>query len=850
MAKKIIKKRTLVIAEKPSVAKDIAAVLGASGGGRRGDVLENDDYIVTSALGHLVELPMPEDIDQNWRPWNLGNLPIVPKKFPLKASEKTKDRFEVLKKFLNSEEVGEVINACDSGREGELIFSYIYELSGSTKPFRRLWMVSMTGEGIRGAFNGLRSAEEMWSLQCAARCRSEADWLVGINGTRAITASMLTGRAVSSVGRVQTPTLSMIVDRGRSIRDFKPVPFWRILGKFSVVEGGYEGVYRAPVGKNGEETGRDRIFDGSEAQRIFEEVLGETRGTVTEKKKRSKSSPPRLYDLTSLQRDANNRFGFPAAMTLKIAQALYETHKVITYPRTDAKALPEDYGPVCKATLDALDGSYKPLAEKILMEHGIRSSDRKIFNNGEISDHFAIIPTPQRPRELGEPEQKIYDTIVRRFLAVFYPPAEYDVTTRTTTVKGHAFHSEGRILVVPGWLEVYGREQQDRAGLLPRIGKEDGVPPSAAIGNMKLSEEETKPLPHYTEATLLSAMETAGRLVEDDELAEAMREKGLGTPATRAQIIDNLISARYVDRSERALLATQKAERLMDVLSAMEIDGLKNPALTGEWEFKLRKMEQGKFLREEFMEEIQELTQNIVKHIKDFDEMDPRHCHPSKILSPSDGQPLLETMRGYVSTDRSLNISRVLGGRELAEEEVAILLREGRVGPFEDFRSRAGRPFKATVVLEKGRAKLAFDGDSQETVETARRALEGCDSAPLCDCPTDCGGKVYFTELGYICSNFPEKKCPLRIGKKMLGHDLSNGEIVTLLEEGQSPLIENFVSNRTGKMFKAHLQIDKSGKITFKFPQREPKKAPESTEDGKKGRKPKVTSENDIDGSK
>jgi DNA topoisomerase-3 len=767
---------------------------------------------------------MPEDIAPELKRWSLGTLPILPKKFSLKVSERTKDRFDDLAKLLNSKEIGEVINACDSGREGELIFSYIYELSGSAKPFRRLWMVSMTSAGIRSAFDSLRSAEEMANLQDAARCRSEADWLIGINGTRAVTTRVFSSRGVASVGRVQTPTLAMVVERDRLIRDFKEVPYWRIFGKFSIASGDYEGLWKAPLEKGGEESGRDRIFSEDDARRIVDEVSGEKFAVVSEKKKRMKVYAPKLYDLTTLQREANTRFGFPAAMTLKIAQALYEVHKVITYPRTDAKALPEDYEPVCRQTLKSMEGDYGKWAEKVLSIHGVRSSDKKIFDNSKVSDHFAIIPTPQRPGSLDEVETKIYDMVVRRFIAIFYPPAEYDVTSRVSAVLEHNFYSEGRVLDVAGWKEVYGKEQGDETGLLPAVTAADGEPPMAAVAQIELRKDVTKPPPHYTEATLLSAMETAGKLVEDEELAEAMIEKGLGTPATRAQIIDTLINAKYMERSERSLIATAKAESLMDMLAAMDVQILRNPAMTGEWEHKLRAMEQGKVRRAEFMEEIAAMTSSIVTRVKDFDETDEKFCQPTGIISPSDGKPLLRTVRSYVSSDRAISIGVAIGGREISEEEVAALVKDGRIGPFDDFRSRTGKPFKASIVLDGGRGKLEFENNSEAAVERAKKAIADCgERPPICDCPTNCGGKIYSTEQGYICSGVCGGNCTFRMAKRMLGHELNDEEIVALVKDGKSPLIADFVSNRTKRAFSAFLCVDATGKISFEFPPREAK---------------------------
>ncbi|MDR2677146.1 MAG: DNA topoisomerase 3 [Puniceicoccales bacterium] len=810
------KLRTLVIGEKPSVARDIARVLEADT--KDGDVYIGTDYVVTSALGHLVSLPMPEDIDASLRRWSLQTLPIVPAKFALKPGEGSEKRLQMLKKWLFSEEIGEVINACDAGREGELIFTYIYEFCRCKKPFRRLWMVSMTTEGIRSAFASLRPAESMISLQDAARCRSEADWLVGINGTRAVTARTSGwGKDVSTVGRVQTPTLTLVVERDRAIRNFVSEPYWRIVGQFAVGNGTYEGVFSD--GKGG-----DRIFDRARAEQIFAATRQISHGTVTDKKKRTKQSPPRLYDLTTLQREANTRFHYSAASTLQIAQALYEQHKLITYPRTDSKALPEDYGETCRKTLEILGEPYNTLAQKILNGGWIRQSDKKIFNNKDVSDHFAIIPTPQKSRQLREDESRVYDMIVRRFIAVFFPQAEYDVTQRITELETHPFVSEGKVLAVAGYLEVYDRSAEESKGTLPALCAADGVPPQAKVDEINLSEEETRPPAHYTEATLLSAMEAAGKFVEDEELAAAMKDRGLGTPATRAQILENLIGTGYLIRSEqrdRSLLATPKAERLLDFLSAAKIEVLKDPAMTGEWEFKLREIEQGRFTRGKFMDEIIGLTRSMTECIKTFDETDASCCTASHLRSPMDGQPLIETFRSYCTVDRSVTIAKVIGGRELSDDEILELMKKGRIGPFENFKARSGRPFKASVIISDGKAKLEFDQPDREQSDQLKRTLEDISyNQALCDCPLGCGGKVYDTDVGYLCENLKDKKCTFRLSRALLGHKLTAEEVSSLIQTGKTPLIGDFVSNRTQKQFSAFLVLEKNGRVGFSFPPR------------------------------
>src|SRR6185503_13011907 len=622
--------KSLVIAEKPSVAADLARALGKVP--KHGDHYENGEYVISYALGHLVELEMPEDIDKKkYGFWRLETLPIIPEKFGLKPIEDSKERFNALKKLLARKDIGQVINACDAGREGELIFAYLYQLTKCKLPVKRAWMQTMTTGGIREAFKNLRDGEKMRGLEEAARCRSESDWLIGINGTRALTKRMFGSRAgnVASVGRVQTPTLAIVYARELEIRNFKPRDFWRVTATFEVAKGRYEGVYQRANFKraeNDEHDRIDRIWEKALADAVVAACQGQPIASVTEEKKGSTQAAPRLYDLTTLQREANNRFGLPARRTLQIAQALYERHKMITYPRTDSRALPEDYIPTVRETLQNLESDLAPHARKVLDEGWLRPNKR-IFNNEQISDHFAIIPTAHEAKNLDEMEAKVFDMIARRFVAAFYPAAEFDVTTRISTVApGHDFKTEGKVLTFPGWLAVYGKTTVDDdapdSKALPALSDEDGKPAKAKTLDPVLHAETTKPPPRYTEATLLSAMEGAGKLVDDEELAEAMKERGLGTPATRADTIDGLINQKYMERGQRELIPTAKAEQLIQFLSAVKADALTQPAMTGEWEFKLRQMEHGKFPRPKFMDEVIEQTKGIVERVKGFEEDD------------------------------------------------------------------------------------------------------------------------------------------------------------------------------------------------------------------------------------
>lgn len=814
--------KTLIIAEKPSVASDIAKALG--GIPKIDDRFENEEYVVSSAVGHLVELFMPEDIDPKLKRWALQSLPIIPEKFDLKPIEKTQKKFQDLKRLLGRSDITAVVNACDAGREGELIFAYLYDLAKCKKPIQRLWMMSMTSEGIRDAFSKMRSADQMMPLQEAARCRSESDWLIGINGTRALTTRMYGGRVgnVATVGRVQTPTLAMVVAREKAIRNFEPRAFWRIEGNFKIHAGEYRGVLqKKDWKKNNDEHDRiDRYWNKSDVELLIEKLSHAPEAFVTEEKKRSKQASPRLYDLTTLQREANNRFGFPAGRTLQIAQGLYEKHKVLTYPRTDSRALPEDYLQTCHDTLRSLSGGLTKPAEQVL-ENDWLKLDKRIFNNKEVSDHFAIIPTPQAPKNLSEEEAKIYDMVARRFIAVFYPPAEFDVTTRLSLIEDATFKTEGKVLVKPGWMEVYGKEAVDEQNL-PALQPQDGNPPKAQVVGLETIEEATKPPPRYTEATLLSAMEGAGKLVEDEELADAMKEKGLGTPATRAQIMDHLIREKYMERVQRELHPTVKAENLIEFLQATQVEFLTSPTMTGQWEFKLSEIQAGRFTRKAFMTEIGDQTRLMIDHIKAFNE-EATSTTVTDVLSPTDNEPLLETLRTYRSKDGNLIIYKTMGNRKLELEEVRLLLANGTIGPLDGFKSKAGKPFSAILKYDPEAKKVGFvfEGSGDEGSD---EAIDFTTFPSLGECPRCKQGILRETPNSYICDHFKkEGGCTLKISRMILGKTIPQDQLLKLLNEKKTDLLDGFRSNRTRRLFKAHLIMKEDGAIGFEFAAREPK---------------------------
>jgi DNA topoisomerase-3 len=816
--------KSLIIAEKPSVAADLARALGKIP--KKGDHYEDDTYVISSAVGHLVELEMPEDIDKKkYGFWRLEMLPIIPEKFGLKPIADSKDRFDQLKKLLARKDIDLVVNACDAGREGELIFAYLYQLAKSKLPVRRAWMQTMTTEGIQQAFKSLRDGEQMAGLADAARCRSESDWLIGINGTRAITKRMFGSRAgnVASVGRVQTPTLAIVFGRELEIRHFKPRPYWRITAQFTIAKGGYEGVYQRPNFKKAENDDLDRIdrvWEESVAKAVHAACQGQPTATVREEKKASNQASPRLYDLTTLQREANGRFGLPPRRTLQIAQALYERHKAITYPRTDSRALPEDYIPTVRQTLTNLTGDLAGHGA-VVLEQGWLRPNKRIFNNAQISDHFAIIPTTTAPANLDEMEAKVYDMIARRFVAAFYPSAEFDVTTRISTVApGHDFKTEGKVLTSPGWLAVYGKSTVDDdspdSKALPALTADDKS--KAATTEAKLHAETTKPPPRYTEATLLSAMEGAGKLVDNEDMAEAMKERGLGTPATRADTIEGLINQKYVERNQRELVPTTKAESLLEFLAAVKADALTKPDMTGQWEYKLRQMEQGKFPRPQFMAEIIEVTQGIVERTKTFEENEG-NSRVTDIVSPTDDQPMLETLRSYKSRDGILTVYKVMSGRKIEEPEVRQLVAQGEIGPLDGFVSaKTGNRFPSKIKIvddqkKPGQRKAELDFGSKVDVATlAPFWTDPATKAELCEAPTN-----------YLLREREGDgwKQTFSVGRLMCQKPITRELAIELVTIGKSSLVEGFISKK-GRPFDAFL-LRQGPKIAWEFPPRKPR---------------------------
>ncbi len=812
--------KTLIIAEKPSVAADIVKALPGKFTKTKTH-FEGGDYIVSYAIGHLVSIAYPEEINPEFKKWTLDNLPILPSPFPLAVLPGTKSQFNALSKLIRRRDVDVIVNGCDAGREGELIFKYILKQASTRsvegKTIRRLWLQSMTKNAISKGLAHLRDNEEMLTLEDTALCRSEADWLIGINATRALTCynSRFGGFRKTPCGRVQTPTLSLMVKREAERRAFKPTDYFELHAEFRSLDVSYEGVWIDPeFTKDPEQPhGRqNRLWDKEQAQSIVDKCQGKEAVVEETAKKTTQSSPP-LYDLTLLQREANSRFGFSAKNTLALTQALYERHKLVTYPRTDSRCLPEDYLPEVKKVVTSQQGwQFGRFAAEALQKKYVKKSKR-IFNDKKISDHFAIIPTSQLPKSLSEPEQKIYQMIVQRFLAVFFPSAVFHNTRRLSVVEKETFLTEGKILVEAGWKAVYGAqtdsgdEKEKTLQPLP-----EGKPVSCH--EIDLQEYQTKPPPRFSEATLLSAMEHSGKLIDDDELAEAMKDRGLGTPATRAAIIEKLINEKYVSREARELIPTGKAFELLSLLTDKHIDVLASPELTGEWEYKLNQILKGAMTREQFMAEIREMTSSIVAKVKNGDETKPKDAP----FSPVAGVKFFETATAYASEDKKILIRKVLGGRIMDEDDVVRLIKGETIGPFADFRSKKGKPFTASVRINNSKIEFLFaDSTDQLDVDEIKQ------QEPLGLSPID-QTKVYETPAAFMSESAltGDTKKGLRISKMILGRRIDPDHIEQLLNKGKTDLINGFISKKK-RPFDAYLVLDDKGKLGFEFPPRKRK---------------------------
>ena len=843
--------KTLIIAEKPSVATDLSKALTKKlgkftkkGKSRDAQYFENDQAMITSAVGHLIELKMPTGPNGKNLPWKFDVLPAIPSNFALQPIEQSEGRLRHVLKLAKLKDVTEIVNACDAGREGELIFQYIMDYGKVKKPIKRLWMQSMTTGAIQQAWDELRDGQEMSDLSDAAKCRSESDWLVGLNSTRALTCfrSRHGGFNITAAGRVQTPTLAILAKRENEIAAFTATPYAEVHGLFSVDAGEYDGKWIDLDFKKDETNphGRaERIWDKERARIVTERCLNKT-GIVTEDKKPTKQIAPQLYDLTTLQREAP----FTAKNTLGLAQTLYERHKMITYPRTDSRYLPEDYMSNVKEIVTELAGSTSDLANwaQDALDNDRLQFQKRIFNNAKVSDHFAIIPTG-RVVKIDEPVSKLYDMIVKRFLAVFFPHAEFEVTKRLTTIDHGAekdtFRTDGKILITPGWLSVYGRKPGVAAGKDELCTAQEGEDAQAI--EITMEEKETNPPARYTESTLLSAMEGAGKLIDDDELREAMSERGLGTPATRAATIEGLIRQKYLTRDGRELIATGKGVRLIDLLQEMDIKPLTSPSMTGDWEAKLRKMEQGELDRATFMSEIASFTEDAVgKARAHYDEIISRPFPDLNCPCPNCGATeLKQTDATYEcrTPDCGFRISKYIAGRALSEEEAKTLFTTKFLETRDGFVSRFNRPFEAALELKqqvsktgklgKWKTNFVFDSDLESVEDLTEDQM-----IKELTLTNGKSAKLYETEKAFIVPALTTKDNPdgFRLGKTILQKELNAADVEKMLVEGKTALLPGFISKKTKRAFAAHLTLDpETAKIGFEFAPRAKKSAKKAT---------------------
>ena len=756
--------KSLVITEKPSVARDIVAVLG--GFTEHDGYWESDEYVVTFSVGHIVELLSPEDVDPQYKRWTLDTLPILPSEFKLKQKQGQSERIRTIKKLLARKDIDTVVNACDAGREGELIFREILEFLESDKPTKRLWLQSMTADSIRAGFRSLVDGSQYDGLGAAASCRSKSDWLIGMNATRALT-RRLKGRKEKtawSAGRVQTPTLAIVVDRELEVLAHVPKPYWQLQAKFLANDVEYLGTwfdpsFSAPEGEE-RELRDDRIFDGDRANRILESLSGKP-GVARETRKPSRETAPPLFDLTSLQREGNRRFGWSARRTLNAAQRCYEAHKLLTYPRTDSRCLPNDYRATVDQVLQAFsaDGPFQAEASA-LVERGLENVERT-FDDAKVSDHFAIIPTGKVPdATLSGDDQRLFDLVARRFLANFHPPAVWTRVERVTDVAGESFRSRARTLDEPGWRAVIGQTEQEDQALPPLVpGSDDASGVAVRTAGLELVADKTKPPARITEARLLSLMESAGADIEDEEIAAAISEKGIGTPATRADVIENLIAKGYLVRAGKSLRPTVKGIRLVDVLRRIKIDRLASASLTGELEYDLRRVERGSMKARQFMDEIVDYTKQIVDIAVSFQYEDLYPDEESLGKCPLCGRPVFERSWFYrclevpgvsEEDDCRFRIWKDKSGRYMDRQTVRTLLEKGETDELEGFAARDGRTYSARLTLEDG--DVVIHGVAGSGSERVTEAPEyEVDDEPLGPCPMGCGSQVVETPTHFQC---------------------------------------------------------------------------------------------------
>lgn len=836
----------LIITEKPSVARDIVAALGGFVSKDKDAYWESDDYVCTYAVGHILTLQEPEDINPEFKRWRLSDLPIIPNEFVTKELESQKQRIRVIKNLMVRKDVDVLINACDAAREGELIFREIVKHLKSEKPVRRLWLQSMTKDAICNGFKSLADGKLYEGLAAAAECRSYADWLIGMNATRALTIRLKTRtqRGASwSAGRVQTPTLALLVNRELEILSHVPRPYWKIEGEFAAKDHKYPGTWFDPNFKkddNDPDLKEDRIFNEDVAKKIVAMVTDKT-GTASETRKAKPRKAPQLFDLTTLQKEANRRFGWSAARTLRAAQRCYETHKVLTYPRTSSRSLPNDYVAEVERVLDVFqdDKNFGPFA-KYLIKNG-RKNDNLVFNDAGVSDHFAIIPTGQL-RDLEGDDAKLYDLVARTFLAAFYPPAIYEEIERITIIEGQYFRSKPPMLLKePGWQAVFEKEAtkaEDRAYPPLVAGQDNAKDVKVEASSINSEPLETKPPGRIGEASLLSLMENAGRQVEDEELASAlMKAEGLGTAATRADIIENLKVKEYVDQGLRP---TVKGIRLIDILHRIKASRLTSAELTARLELQLNQIEKGESTAKNFLGEIKQYTQEVVDAARgfDFDQIYPDSnplgkCPKCKVRDVYERAWFYgcteSTKRSDEKKTCTFLIWKDFKGRYIDRQTVRILLEQGITRELDGFTNQYGNSYKAVLALENGQVVERQTEQSKAANEAATAYIVNPD--PLGACPIHKGTNCQVIETGteFVCTM---RKAARETGEKDVGgmslprsvcrRELRREEVMPYITNGVTEMLPNFISKKN-RPFSARLRLQQDGGFTFEFPERAPR---------------------------
>lgn len=801
----------LIIAEKPSVARDLAKVLGAKS--RKDGYIEGNGYRVSWCFGHMVQLAEPARYNPDWKSWKAASLPMLPEEFQLIGIKSSKDQLKNLKQLLHDKNTNTVINACDAGREGELIFRYVYDLLKCNKPVERLWLASMTDAAIRQGFKALKPGQDYDALADAARCRSEADWLVGLNATRAMTIRCRqagAGNELMSIGRVQTPTLALLVHREQEIEEFVPEDFWQIYATFDAgeqpegIEPHYEGLW---THKN-----VNRLSTKKEAQDIVDAIKGQPAKVTKVSHRDVKERPPQLFDLTSLQREANKRFSFSAQQTLDIAQVLYEKHKLITYPRTDSNYLTKDMKKGLPAVLKAIDiKPYKPFCDHLLNNLPLTITKR-IVNDAEVGDHHAIIPTDKTPNsnQLNAQEKKIYDLIARRFIAAFYPDAIFATTKIATTVAKHHFLTSGKVRRQAGWQEVYSptasKSKKKPEPILPNVSKGDDVD----LIKERIHKGTTQPPRRYSESALLGAMERAGNDLDDDALRRVMKESGLGTPATRASIIETLLKREYIKRSGKTLVPESKGRLLIQAIPA---EDLKSAELTGQWESKLNSVANQQLQRPAFMEQVRELTQKLTHTLLNQELDIPQEIIDANKPTPTGEilgtcpvckQPVREGPNVYsCDTGRSCSfvIFKQVARRNISKTTVKTLLDGEVTKTLKNFKSKQNKPFEAALKLTpEGKVTFVFD-NSPSTYQDRQSDRTPPQSSPpprptpprdhtpnkpkpRLMCPQCDEGIIIKGRTGWGCSRWKEG-CRFVVSFEQHGITLNDHQGAELLKNGE-----------------------------------------------------------------